>query len=357
MNVPYFLNAAVLSSLFIHAARSAAPKLHLLDRPGGRKTHVGAVPAVGGLGILAAFSLALSLNDNLISAYGALLATMAFLTLVGSIDDAIDLGPLKKAGFEVIAGAVLIVAGGLQIEYLGDFAPFGHIGTPAVSIVLTVVVVIGIINAVNMIDGIDGLAGGIVAAALFWLAIGAYLSGANGLATAALVLLMGVLGFLVFNFRGPWRRQAAVFLGDAGSMMLGFALVWFSLELTQGEIRQISAPGCALTLAVPALDTISLFFRRLAAGRSPFAADREHLHYLLGNAGLSTAVTAGLLISISMVLGGFGVIGSYFRIPDPCFVAVFALAAVAHSLAVKWLPHERVAPNAAPLLVESRGLR
>ncbi len=329
------VHVVLVSALCIHAAKSAAPQLKLIDYPGGRKVHVGNVPVVGGLAIFVAFADALYISQRIAPDYW-LLAGMGFLVCAGAVDDAVSLRPLTKASLETVAGLFLITGGGYRVVYLGWFAGLGNVevANAFLSVLLTLFVLVATINAVNMIDGLDGLAGGTAVAALFWVVVAAHFSGMDRVQYEATLLLLCILAFLAFNARAPWRRAASVFLGDAGTMMLGFALVWFGLQLTQGADRIVSPWAYALVVALPLVDMASVSFRRLANGRSPFSADRRHLHHLLQRQNLRPGTISLSLVTVSAMLGGAGIVGSYLGWPNIVFVAILAFVVIAHTAAV-----------------------
>ena len=165
-------------------------------------------------------------------------------------------------------------------------------------------------NAINMIDGIDGLAGGVCLIALLWMGIVTGLH--NTPETVVILILSGCIGsYLIFNMRHPLRRRACVFMGDSGSMMLGAALVWLLIRLSQHPASPSAylPPVVGLWLvAVPLLDTLSLMAKRKMSGKSPFAADRSHLHHILKDSGLNDCETTFFILTIAACLGGIAVI-------------------------------------------------
>lgn len=328
--IPRLANSAILSLLLINVARSYAGRLNLLDRPGGRKRHHGAVPTVGGICIYCAFLLALSLDPLLLGLHVVPIVNMGVLVCIGAFDDAMDLSPAKKLTVEMIAAVALVSVTGAPIKQM--------IGIPGVDHVLgagfAILMILCIANAVNMADGVDGLVGWLIAVALAWLMIGASLAGASGIRELTASLAVPVLAFLAFNSRAPWHPSASVFMGDAGTLMLGYAISWFCLELAGGGIPVIAS---SLVIAVPVSDTISLFFRRLRSGRSPFSADRNHMHHLLEEAGLPPGAISVVLATASALIGGIGIVGAYAGLPAQFFLLVWIAVMACHCAAVRWL--------------------
>jgi UDP-GlcNAc:undecaprenyl-phosphate GlcNAc-1-phosphate transferase len=177
-----------------------------------------------------------------------------------------------------------------------------------------------------MIDGLDGLAGGIALVVTVWLLVMCLSAPVPdwGDIGALLTLAMVIFGFLAFNLRHPWRARASVFMGDAGSTMLGFVLSWFLIHLSQGD-RSVMAPVTAVwILALPLMDTVSVMVRRICAGRSPFAADRQHLHHLLLGFGLREGQVVALLLVTALLVGGFGVAADWLEVPVYLLFYAFA---------------------------------
>ena len=151
----------------------------------------------------------------------------------------------------------------------------------SLAIPFTVFVTVGVINSINMSDGLDGLCGNLTMVSLLGLGTAAALWSNSGDFRLINMLSAAVAGFLLFNQRTIWRTRALVFLGDAGSMLLGFVLAWFTIEICQAPIAAISPAAALWFVAVPVMDTVGVMLRRLLAGLSPFHADSQHLHHLL----------------------------------------------------------------------------
>jgi UDP-GlcNAc:undecaprenyl-phosphate GlcNAc-1-phosphate transferase len=189
---------------------------------------------------------------------------------------------------------------------------------------LTVFAVVGLINSVNMIDGMDGLAGSVALVALGWYGAAAMLSGLESQAIMAWLLCGAVAGFLALNLRLPWQPRARVFLGDAGSTLLGFTLAWFAIDLTQGPFRTMPPIAALWVVLLPLADTVSLMARRRARGQSAFHADREHIHHFLLAKGFSVSQSLAILVGVSTLFGAIGVLGWRLGVPEPVQFYAFA---------------------------------
>ncbi|MDO1528154.1 undecaprenyl/decaprenyl-phosphate alpha-N-acetylglucosaminyl 1-phosphate transferase [Fulvimonas sp. R45] len=276
--------------------------LGLVDRPNVRKHHVGEIPLVGGLSVF----IGMLAGALWLGGFGhfvhVLLATAATLALLGALDDRYDLSVRARLLVQTIAILAVIATTGVYIHSLGSL--FGHelmlgwLGIP-----FTVVAVIGLLNAFNMMDGIDGLAG-----SLSLVSIGAILLYGNAAQVhgpAALMLLMGaaLLPYLAANLGLVGRK---VFLGDAGSMVLGYLFAWTLIDFSQGNPRHLSPVDVLWCVALPVLDTLAVMYRRLRQGKSPFKPDRGHIHHIIMGAGLGPRSTLICLIAFAAALAFFG---------------------------------------------------
>lgn len=282
----------------------------LVDRPNARKHHVGEVPLVGGLSVLIGL-LAGALWLHGLGIFGhTVLATAAVLALLGALDDRYDLSVRARLLVQTVAIAVVIGTTGVYIHSLGHI--FGHeltlgwLGMP-----FTIVAVIGLLNAFNMMDGIDGLAGG-----LSLISIGAILLYSNITPTrgpAALMLLMAsaLLPYLASNLGLAGRK---VFLGDAGSMVLGYLFAWTLIDFSQTSPRHLSSVDVLWCVALPVLDTLAVMYRRLRQGKSPFKPDRGHIHHIIMGTGLGARSTLICLIILASALAFFGSVVRTFGI-------------------------------------------
>src|SRR4051812_8439317 len=168
-----------------------------------------------------------------------------------------------------------------------------------------------------MMDGLDGLGGSMALVAFGWYAAAADFSGLDVQFKTALIFCGAIAGFLLFNLRFPWQPQARVFLGDAGSLMMGFALGWFAIDLTQGPGRTIPPIAALWVLLLPLADCVSLMARRVSKRKSPFVADSHHIHHYLLARGLTHGQTLALLVGLSALFGAIGFFGWRMGVPEP----------------------------------------
>jgi UDP-GlcNAc:undecaprenyl-phosphate/decaprenyl-phosphate GlcNAc-1-phosphate transferase len=275
--MPYllpFLLAMVVTMAWLPLFRRVAAKWRIVDHPGQRKVHAVPIPRIGGLAMAIGVLIAAIVAVPLTPSERWFLAAAGVVAVFGGLDDRFDLDYRLKLFGQLLAAGIVIVGGDLQVHAL---TLDDRVMLPQwLSIPLTVLFLVGITNAINLADGLDGLAGGTTFLSLCALAMLAYSSGQVSTAALALTFAGAVLGFLRFN-----TFPASVFMGDAGSQLLGFAVGVLSLRATQSGTSAVSAAVPVLLLALPILDTLSVMVQRISEGRSPFSADKNHIHHKL----------------------------------------------------------------------------
>jgi UDP-GlcNAc:undecaprenyl-phosphate GlcNAc-1-phosphate transferase len=311
-----------------------APAVGLVDHPGGRKDHDGAVPVVGGIALVLTLLYAVFVFRTP-TVHPAFLGAAAILVLVSVWDDWKDLHHIPRFIAQIAAVLIMVYGAGVELRSVGDLVGWRSIGLSVFTVPMTVFAVVGVINAVNMIDGMDGLAGSTSLVSLAWFGVAATLSGLSAQAGLAWVLCGGLAGFLLLNLRLPWQPRARVFLGDAGSTLLGFALAWLAIDLTQGPGRTMPPIAALWVVLLPLADTVSLMARRRARGHSPFHPDREHIHHFLLAHGFSVSGALGVLVTASIVFGAVGVGAWQMGVPEPVLFALFFFGFFAYHYAIK----------------------
>ncbi|MDX1492360.1 MAG: MraY family glycosyltransferase [Pseudohongiellaceae bacterium] len=314
----FIITAGVLAAL-----RPAAKKLGLLDVPGGRKSHKIPTPLIGGLGIYIGLLSMAMLTPGVFDQYAGLLAISSIVLLVGIVDDAYQLNVYYRFATHGLCALFMAVAMNNQLLSFGNIVGLGVVNLGILAIPLTLFCCVGVINAINMADGMDGLSGGLVLISLCFLGLVAFLAQQVLMVQLIILLSCALLAFLAFNFRLPWNKSAVVYLGDAGSTMLGFIVAWLVIEATQGSTA-IMAPVYALWfLAVPLMDTVSLLIKRPLQGRSPFQPGTDHLHHRLHQSGYShKQIVLGLYIA-AIGFGGIGFLGYYAQVSEALMFAAF----------------------------------
>jgi UDP-GlcNAc:undecaprenyl-phosphate GlcNAc-1-phosphate transferase len=297
--------------------------LGLIDLPGGRKKHEIPTPLIGGLGIyLGVLSMAM-LTPGVFEQYAGLLAITSIVLIIGIVDDAYELNVYFRMAVHSLCALIMAVAMDNQLLSLGNILGLGLVSLGFLAIPLTIFATVGVINAVNMTDGMDGLSGGLVMMALIFLSIVAFTHSDIAMLQMLTLFICAILAFLAFNFRLPWNKSAALYLGDAGSTMLGFIVAWFLIEATQGEGAMMSPVYALWFLAVPLIDTVNLLVRRPMRGVSPFRAGTDHIHHRLHRAGYSHKQIVIGLYATAIAFGSIGMTGYLLEANEAVMFALF----------------------------------
>jgi UDP-GlcNAc:undecaprenyl-phosphate GlcNAc-1-phosphate transferase len=326
--------AAVGTAAAVAVLARLAPQVGLVDVPGGRKDHHAPVPVVGGIALALCLFLLVVLRDRA-PVPPMFLVAAGVLVAVSAWDDIAELHHLPRFAGQVVAALLMVVGAGVELRGLGDLFGWRPIGMWVLGVPATVFATVGVINAVNMIDGMDGLAGSVALVTLAWLGVAAGLSGLGPQAGMAWVLCAGLAGFLVFNVRHPWQPRARVFLGDAGSTMLGLAIAWLAIDVTQGPGRSMPPVAALWVALLPLADTVSLMLRRVSRGASPFRPDREHIHHYLLAKGFSVSGALLVLVLAAAACGAVGVVGWRMGLPEPLLFYGCAAAFLAYHFAMR----------------------
>ena len=288
-----FLTAVALTPL----VRLFAIKIGAVDQPNERKVHELPMPRLGGLAIFIAVSVGLRMFTDL-TAYPLLPIFLGSLIIIvlGIVDDIWPLRALTKLTFQILA-AIIVVAGGVNIEIINIPLTDQVLDLGAFSYVITIIWIVGITNALNLIDGLDGLATGVAAISLATIFVMSLIMGKITIMIITLVLFAAAVGFLIFNF-----YPARIFLGDSGSLYLGFMLATISI-LGFKNIAVVSFLFPIVILAVPIFDTLFAIVRRFRRGEAITGADRGHLHHCFIALGLSHRQTVLVIYGISIMFG------------------------------------------------------
>jgi len=302
------LLALIATPIVVRIAHSG----RILDRPGTRKVHSVAIPRIGGIAVFVAMLavvLLLQLFDTPVArAFAAdrarviaLLVTSGFVFLIGLVDDLVGMGARTKL-FAQATAAAIACALGIRIDFLTisgwTTIQFGWFAWP-----LTIFWIVGITNAVNLIDGLDGLAAGISLIACGVILVFAVHSN-NVMMSALMTVLLGSLsGFLFFNF-----NPAKIFLGDCGSMFLGYFLAVSSVMCTMKSSALVGLALPAVALGLPIFDTLFSILRRGLERRPVFAPDRKHIHHRLIDMGLNQKYAVIIMYGITIIAAGIGML-------------------------------------------------
>jgi UDP-GlcNAc:undecaprenyl-phosphate/decaprenyl-phosphate GlcNAc-1-phosphate transferase len=331
LNLAGWLSAAfVCVVVLILALRPLAHHLGLVDRPGGRKQHQGEIPLIGGLAIALGFAGSAVLISGMGVATLWFLLCMSILVIDGTLDDRYDVKPRFRFISQILATALMIFGAGVTVHDLGQLLPGIDLSLGVLATPFTILIVLHRGERFNMFDGSDGVAGGQAVIACAFMAAAAIAAGGAPQLPLIAALAGCVLGFLSFNWPSRRMRGVRIFMGDAGSTMLGFVLAWFAIELSQGPARVMSPAAALWIFSLPVFDLFSSMARRIVQGRSPLSADDGHLHHVLLRAGLSSRAVAQLILLASAVLAACGLAADFAKLPGIYVLIGWLLLGIAY---------------------------
>lgn len=324
-----------LTSLFF--LRKFAKKIDLVDKPNSRKLHNGTIPLVGGISICLSLLYFLTNNSTIIPNVPLYAACIIILTVVGALDDKFDIS--FKARFLVQGGLsiAMMMIGNIELHTIGNIFGTGNITLGWFGYLVTILAVVGAINAFNMVDGIDGLLGGLSIVTFGGLGAMLAYDGQLNIAYLCLVMVVITVPYILLNL-GALGRKHKVFMGDAGSMLIGFTVIWLLLLSSQNGKTPPLRPITALWLiAVPLMDMAAIMIRRVRRGGSPFKPDREHLHHIFQRLGLSSSQTLIWICLIATCFAGFGILGEIYNISEAIMFYSFILCFIIYSIMLNYV--------------------
>ena len=325
----------LFTTLFLFFARKVAKQVGLVDKPNFRKRHQGLIPLVGGISVYAGICFTFAIANAYIPHAMLYLGCAGVLMFVGALDDRFDISVKFRATVQALIGLVMMVVGGLYLRSLGYIfgswelvlGPFGYF--------LTLFAVWAAINAFNMVDGIDGLLGGLSSVSFAAMGMILWFDGQTSLALWCFAMIAAIVPYIMLNL-GILGRRYKVFMGDAGSTLIGFTVIWILLETTQGKTHPISPVTALWIIAIPLMDMVAIMYRRLRKGMSPFSPDRQHIHHLIMRAGFTSRQAFVLITLAAALLAGIGVLGEYTHvIPEWGMLLLFLVAFFLYGYCIK----------------------
>ncbi|MGL5541224.1 MAG: MraY family glycosyltransferase [Erysipelotrichaceae bacterium] len=336
-NLLYIVVPFVLSTLLTPVVGFIGKKLGIIAEMNERTVHTKKVARIGGVAIYVAFIISMALFTKIDTSMNGVVLGATIMFFGGLLDDMVNLKPKIKLAFQILAAIVLIFVGGVSLDVI--HLPLGiTINLGIVSFVVTFFWVLGITNAVNLIDGLDGLAGGIVMIILIVIVPISLIETRPDVFQLCLILIGSIAGFLLFN-----KYPASIFMGDSGSLFLGFMIAAISL-LGFKSSTFITLGFPLLLLAVPILDTMAAIVRRLWAGQSLTSADKNHLHHVL----MRRFGHRKSVYILYLVTAAFGGIAYVYIINKALGLTLLFLAALAVELFIETT--SMLSPKYRPLL-------
>lgn len=293
--------ALVISFAMTPIVKSFAQKVGAIDMPGeARRVHDHPIPRMGGLAIFLGFLLSVVLFADINRQVQGILLGAVLIVAMGAIDDVVSLNAWVKFILQIVA-ALIAVLHGVVIEVVMNpivFSDTEHLVLGALSIPVTIIWIVAITNSVNLIDGLDGLACGVSTISSITMLVVALLVSDGNVAIILAALAGACIGFIPYNL-----NPAKIFMGDTGALLLGYVLATTSVLGLFKFYAIVTFIVPLLALAVPLLDTVFAFFRRLLRGQSPMHPDRGHFHHRLIDMGLSQKQAVAILYAISAIFG------------------------------------------------------
>jgi UDP-GlcNAc:undecaprenyl-phosphate GlcNAc-1-phosphate transferase len=298
-----FFTALLGTMICIRSVIAVAREKHLFDEPSEeRKIHIYKTPNLGGVGIYCSFlfAIALVVPTGVLPYFNSIVAASLIIFAIGLKDDLVGLGPTKKFLAQIAAAGIMAFLGDIRYTSFHGLFGVGEISYP-LSILITILINIFIYNAINLIDGIDGLASSLGLLGSITFAVCFYLTNNTGDFLIAVALSGSLFGFLYYNI-----TPAKTFMGDTGSLFIGFMLSLFCVRFVEANKVPGSlfttAPAIALSIIIiPVVDTVRVFMFRVLRGRSPFLADSNHLHHRFINMGFTHMQTTSILVATNAV--------------------------------------------------------
>ncbi|WP_062269296.1 undecaprenyl/decaprenyl-phosphate alpha-N-acetylglucosaminyl 1-phosphate transferase [Endozoicomonas arenosclerae] len=330
------VSAFFLSFFLIRCLKPAACRVGLLDQPDERKQHAGIVPLVGGLAIYLTIMILGFLflsNTLLLDSY---LIAAGMMTIIGALDDRYDLRVSIRVLSTFAATAVTMIWAGMMFSDLGNVFGLGDVSLPVwLAAPFTLVAAFGVVNAYNMIDGLDGLSAGVTMLSLSSILVAGNPTGY--MAPLIIIMILAITAFQLYNLQIS-RRLKKVFLGDAGSMLIGFSIIFLIEYYSQprGARGVMFEPVTGLFfIGLPLVDMVTTVLRRLFKKQSPFKADRTHAHHILLRAGFTPKMAMLILVLISAIFNLTGLYLDYVGMESNWQILIFLLYSFAYYKMIK----------------------
>ncbi len=275
-----FILSLFLTLALVPVFKRLAFRMNIVDMPDKRKVHAVPMPKTGGISMAIGAFVPMLMILNQDAFVSSIFIGALIIVIFGLKDDIQPMSARQKILPQIVAGLIVILYGGVKINYLGDLLPESYILPDSISIGLTLFVIVGVTNAINLSDGLDGLAGGVTLLSFILIMFLAYDCGNQYIAVIAVAMIGSIIGFLRYN-----THPAILFMGDAGSQLLGFILVVLAIMLTQSNTPYSKVLALPL-IGFPILDTLTVMSERIVKKQSPFLADKKHFHHRLLGLGL-----------------------------------------------------------------------
>ena len=319
----YIITAFLISLISLIILRPLAIKFNLVDHPTERKNHVGNIPFVGGVCVFLGLLISHLIFIEFDKFSSALLITASLILIHGVWDDFANLKAQTKMALQVFLSAIMIYVTDVKLESFGDIFGVSYpLELGILSIPITIIAVTALTNAINMIDGLDGLAAGIVLLAITGLICFNLTLDSSPFTSILLALASALLPFIIFNI-APYPKMK-VFLGDGGSLFLGYTISW-ALIYSAENINNFTPSFALWCVAIPVFDFFTVMIMRTVKKQSLMIARKDHIHHFLENLGFSKKLILLLTISsgLAILLIGRLIENNFPALSFPVFLILF----------------------------------
>ena len=257
------------------------------------------------------------------------------MVLVGALDDRYDVSVKVRIVVQGAVAIAMMVGGDMYLQSLGQIAGPWELALGPFGFVLTLFAVWAAINAFNMVDGIDGLLGGLSCVSFAAIGLTMLVDGRPGMAMWCFAMLVAIIPYIMLNL-GVLGHRYKVFMGDAGSTLIGFTVIWMLVVATQGDYHPMNPVTALWFIAIPLMDMVAIMYRRISKGMSPFSPDRQHLHHLMMRSGFTPRQSLVLITLAAALLAAIGAIGeSLSFMPEWGMLILFLLMFALYGYCIK----------------------
>ena len=334
----YYLSSFLVVLVICSLTSYIFLKFNFVDKPDGiRKIHKGEISYGGGvaifLSLLISFYLFIEIENLLSSGLIKIGLISLAILILGLLDDIKPLPIAIRLILQILISWAVILATDIYIKDLGDLLGFGNIVLGELGIPITIFMVVGMCNAFNMLDGIDGLVASVAFAVFTSISILSLINGIN----LSMVFIPSVIlfGFLLFNL-GLLGKKRKMFLGDSGSMWLGFITAWSLIIFSQGEEALFTPPIALWMVMLPLVDALSTFLTRMRKGTPIFSGDRTHIHHIMLDSGMEKWKVILVLLLASIFFSTLGVLATLYSIEDTILFYGFLTVWLFYLLLIKY---------------------
>lgn len=332
--------AFFIASLSLYIFYPLAIKVGFVDCPSARKLHQGNIPLIGGISIFLPVAILLQIYPDLIAHSQTFVCCSAFFLIIGLIDDKFDLSVKLRISLIVAISIWLVTYADIKIHDLGDLMGFGNISLNHIEILFNAIAIVGAVTAFNMVDGLDGLLGGLAIVTLSSLGLLFAIKEQYDLLLFCGIIIASIIPYVCCNLDLLPKKKMKIFMGDSGSLFIGFVIFWLLIEGSQNHhinnplnvVHPLHPVTVLWIIAIPLMDMTYTMIRRIRKKQSPFKADREHIHHVCDRLGLSSLQTLLLICTLASLFSIIGLIGEIFHVSEMIMFISFIMVFIGYYL-------------------------